>query len=308
MASTPVLTFKAGKCMMEGKSVKPDPTPGYIYLYQEDDLFHFCWRPRSAPSTEPELDLIMFPGDASFTPLLTSETAPHNASDHRNPQKFFSPINGRIYKLKFNSSSQKHFFWMQSKSQHVDGNVSWFSARDLALGKTVNQLLQGEDVDVDAVTERLREENGGGGGGRDDDGDDDAMEDVQGSHVPEQGGQGSTGGAGADATGGDPTEEGEASRQGGADGGRAPSDTNTIIQNFLNSLKSGPASRNQQRQTTDNPSTTLPELLPSSTTIPTIDAAPAATIDTLCAHLPPTIFLLAQEANDLSSSEPSAAT
>ena len=38
---------------------------------------------------------------------------------------------------------------------------------------------------------------------------------------PEHGRHGSTGGVGADATGGDPSTEGQHSRDGGADGGRA---------------------------------------------------------------------------------------
>lgn len=105
---------------------------------------------------------------------------------------------------------------MQSKSQHAEGKANWFSARDKRLGDIINQLLAGEDVDVESEVQNLRQ-----GGGDDDagDDDDDVMEDVQ---EPEHNRRGSrTGGAGADATGGDPSVEGQASREGGADGGRA---------------------------------------------------------------------------------------
>lgn len=43
--------------------------------------------------------------------------------------------------------------------------------------------------------------------------------------------------------------------------------------------------------------TTLPDLLPSSTTIPTIDTATPAQINNMLTYLPPTILLLAQESS-----------
>lgn len=105
---------------------------------------------------------------------------------------------------------------MQAKSQHKEGNPSWFSARDKGLGDIIHQLLSGEDVDVEEEVRGLSQQNGGSGGD-----DDDVMEDAPGSNSqPEHHRQGS-GGAGPDATGGDPREEGEFSREGGADGGRA---------------------------------------------------------------------------------------
>ncbi|THX58386.1 hypothetical protein D6D06_02984 [Aureobasidium pullulans] len=201
MATDALITFKAGQCDVNGKKVKPDATLGYVYLYEEDELVHFCWRARSAPPTSPELDLIMFPGDATFTPY----TGNTSSADTK------SPTNGRIYMLKFSSSSQRHFFWLQSKSQHPSGDASWFSSRDKRYGEIINQVLAGEEVDVGFEVQRLR-----GGEDDDDEGDDVDMEDAQ----PEHHRQGS-GGAGADATGADARDEGEASREGGADGGRA---------------------------------------------------------------------------------------
>ncbi|KXT12990.1 hypothetical protein AC579_3149 [Pseudocercospora musae] len=296
MAATPLITFKAGKCNFTGRKVKPDPTPGYIYLYEEDELLHFCWRPRSAPATEPELDLIMFPQDGHFYPLLKEQGA----------EELHSPTTGRIFVLRFTSSSQKHFFWMQSKPQSREGHLSWFSQRDQRIGQIIDALLQGEGIDVEREIQDIR--NGDDSAGPN--GDADAMEiDQGGSSLERQ----ETGGAGADATGGDPREEGEASREGGADGGRAASlgvqDTNAIVQNFLNSLKGSGGSASQQSQRQDKPFTTLPDLLPSSTTTAYLSSASPQQIDHLCTYLPPELFLLAQESEkSTSDTEPSPAT
>ncbi|EME49988.1 hypothetical protein DOTSEDRAFT_164870 [Dothistroma septosporum NZE10] len=281
MAATPLITFKAGRCELEGRKVKPDPTPGYVYLYSEDDLLHFCWRPRSAPSTEPDMDLIMFPTDGQFFPLVKEQ-----GTDDLN-----SPTNGRIFVLKFTSSGQRHFFWMQSKTQSKSGELSWFSNRDQRLGQIVDALLQGEDVDVEGEVEDLRRAGGDAGP----DGDADAMEVDGGPSLERR----EPGGAGQDATGGDPREEGSASREGGADGGRAssssaPQDTNAIVQNFLNSLNGGKHGGGQPQQV-EKPFTTLPDLLPSTTTTAYIAKASPQQIDHLCTLLPPELLLLAQE-------------
>lgn len=188
--------------------VKPLPTPGYIYLYSEDELIHFCWRPRSAPLDAPELDLTMVPADGSFTPYH-----PTTAENPSNPQ---NPTNGRIYVLKFSSSSQRYLFWLQSRSQHPQADPAWFSARDLKLGQIVNNLLQGEEVDVHQAIADLPPDQHGPEGD-----DDETMEDVEGTNRDTDHHPPSSGGAGPDATGGDVREEGEPAREGGADGGRA---------------------------------------------------------------------------------------
>lgn len=74
--------------------------------------------------------------------------------------------------------------------------------------------------------------------------------------------------------------------------GSGPQDPATIVQNFLNSLKGG---KGVQQQAQGQIYTTLPDLLPSSTTIPILDSATPAQIDNLLTYLPPTILLLAQE-------------
>ncbi|KAI9734872.1 MAG: hypothetical protein M1834_001952 [Cirrosporium novae-zelandiae] len=212
MSIIPIITFKAGVCNMDNTAtppkVVPRLTPGYLYLYEEDELIHFCWRPRVLPVSEAHVDLVMVPGDGAFVPY---EPTPNPSTNNNSP-----PTNGRIYVLKFLSSSQRHLFWLQSKSQHPSGNPSWFSPRDLKLGQIVNQLLQGEEVNV---AEELATAGSGPSDG-DDDGDA-TMEDAETATRSGRGPRGGSGGAGPGATGGDIREEGEESREGGADGARA---------------------------------------------------------------------------------------
>ena len=80
----------------------------------------------------------------------------------------------------------------------------------------MDTLLQGEEVDVEREIANLPGDQGAGGG------DDDAtMEDVEGANDGSEHYRGGSGGAEPGATGGDVREEGEESREGGADGGRA---------------------------------------------------------------------------------------
>ena len=169
---------------------------------------HFCWRPRSVPLDRPELELVMIPGDGSFTPYQ-----PNSA---QTPSNTKSPTNGRIYVLKFTSSSQRHLFWLQSRSQHESANPTWFSARDLKLGQIVDRLLQGDVIDVQHAIANLPSDQNG----RDGD-EDEPMEDVEGQNHDPDHHRGGGGGAGPGATGGDIREEGQEAREGGADGGRA---------------------------------------------------------------------------------------
>lgn len=168
------------------------------------DLVHFCWRSRSKPLDDPELDLVMVPTDGSFVPY-EYETTPQPTSK----------TNGRIFALKFNSSSQRYLFWMQSKPQSRNGDPSWFSPRDRSIGEIVNRLLQGEEVDVSEELQTVDNTDD-----RPDD-NDEQMEDVEGQGGPRDHRGSGSGGAGPGATGGDVREEGEGPREGGADGARA---------------------------------------------------------------------------------------
>ena len=85
-----------------------------------------------------------------------------------------------------------------------------------------------------------------------------------------------------------------------------PQDANSLVQNFLASLNPGNNSSSSFTQPPAEKSyTTLPDLLTTSTTVPFIDAASAQQVDTLCAFLPPELFLLSQESSSSpSSSDP----
>jgi len=117
MASATILAFKAGRAFRrEGTNfVDHSPEKGAIILQKgEDELLHLIWRNRS--TNEVEEDLILFPGDASFVKI---------------PQV----TGGRSYVLKFSSSNQRHFFWMQ------DASIS----RDDEFVKNLNLVLEDPD-------------------------------------------------------------------------------------------------------------------------------------------------------------------
>ncbi|KAI0648040.1 proteasome complex subunit Rpn13 ubiquitin receptor-domain-containing protein [Trametes meyenii] len=104
------LAFKAGRAFRRGNTnfVDPDPTKGAILLQSgEDGLLHFIWKNRTTNYFDE--DLILFPGDATFAKVEQSAW-------------------GRTYVLKFSSSNQRHFFWMQdansSRDEEFVGNVN----------------------------------------------------------------------------------------------------------------------------------------------------------------------------------------
>ncbi|KOS16824.1 Uncharacterized protein ESCO_004759 [Escovopsis weberi] len=297
MPVAPIITFKAGECLVDTSSkpykITPLAEPGYVYLYSED--VHFCWRRRDQSLEDPKLDLVMVPTDGQFVPYEYTTT----------PQPS-SKTNGRIFVLKFASSSQRYLYWMQSKPQGRNGDASYFSPRDRKIGDLVHRLLQGEEVNVASELAAVRNTDDR----RDDDGgDDETMEDAEprerhsGSRDRHAGG---SGGAGADATGGDVREEGENSREGGADGARAASasttDAQAAVRDFLDSLRGqaglSEGQQQQQQEHGDKAYPHLHHLLPTSITIPLADTLSVEQVDTLLKLLPPSIVMLAAQASD----------
>ncbi|KAJ7645466.1 adhesion regulating molecule [Mycena polygramma] len=108
-----LLAFKAGRAFRRENTntVEPSPVKGAIILTAgEDGLFHFTWKNRTTGVVDE--DLILFPSDASFVKVPQSS--------------------GRMYVLKFSSSNQRHFFWLQDAS----------TARDDEFVTNINKLLE----------------------------------------------------------------------------------------------------------------------------------------------------------------------
>uniref|UniRef100_A0A182YI46 Proteasomal ubiquitin receptor ADRM1 homolog n=1 Tax=Anopheles stephensi TaxID=30069 RepID=A0A182YI46_ANOST len=95
-----LVEFRAGRMNMVNKMVHADNRKGLVYVYQaEDGLIHFCWKDRTSGTVED--DLILFPDDCEF-------------------KKLDYVKNGRVYVLKFKSSSRRLFFWMQEPKTDRD--------------------------------------------------------------------------------------------------------------------------------------------------------------------------------------------
>lgn len=95
-----LVEFRAGRMNLVNKMVHPDQRKGMVYVFQADDgLIHFCWKDRTTGNVED--DLIVFPDDCEF-------------------KKIENVKNGRVFLLKFKSSSRRLFFWMQEPKTDKD--------------------------------------------------------------------------------------------------------------------------------------------------------------------------------------------
>ncbi|BFZ18701.1 hypothetical protein BsWGS_21740 [Bradybaena similaris] len=102
---TSLVEFRAGKMAVSGGMVHPDRRKGLVSIYQsEDSLMHFCWKDRATGVVED--DLIIFPDDIEFKHVSQCTT-------------------GRVYVLKFKSSSRKFFFWLQEPMADKDEENCW---------------------------------------------------------------------------------------------------------------------------------------------------------------------------------------
>ncbi|OMJ08586.1 26S proteasome regulatory subunit RPN13 [Smittium culicis] len=113
--------FKAGRCLRDGQTdwVRPDTRKGTCFIEQdeEDGMAKFCWKPRNA--NEAEESWIVFPGDIVFSKVKES--------------------NDRVFVLKFFSSPERQFFWIQETDETKDSSIA----------ETVTRLINGKDMDID---------------------------------------------------------------------------------------------------------------------------------------------------------------
>jgi 26S proteasome regulatory subunit N13 len=99
-ASKALVEFRAGKMTMAGTTVTPDRRKGQVLVEQgEDQLMHFKWKDRTSGTIED--DLIIFPDDVEFKKVAQCTT-------------------GRVFLLKFKSTTRKLFFWMQEPKEDKD--------------------------------------------------------------------------------------------------------------------------------------------------------------------------------------------
>eukprot|EP00877_Chromochloris_zofingiensis_P010437 jgi/Chrzof1/5647/Cz16g10040.t1 len=122
-----LVEFRAGKLMLEGKMLKPDTRKGLLRVIRtEDGLVHLQWLERTEAglsTAEPENDVILFPGEATF------EKAPRTSQ--------------RVYHLKFaNEADRNKVFWMQGASEDADDELA------AKVDKAINSPLE---MEVDAV-------------------------------------------------------------------------------------------------------------------------------------------------------------
>ncbi len=98
--SKALVEFRAGKMSLSGTLVTPDKRKGMVMVEQGDDqLMHFKWKDRSNGTIED--DLIIFPDDVEFKKVPQCTT-------------------GRVFILKFKSTTRKMFFWMQEPKDDKD--------------------------------------------------------------------------------------------------------------------------------------------------------------------------------------------
>ncbi|KAI8982507.1 proteasome complex subunit Rpn13 ubiquitin receptor-domain-containing protein [Pilobolus umbonatus] len=119
-----LIEFNAGKCIVEGSWIKPDTRKGKIIMDQGDDQFlHFYWKERGNQAVC-EDDFIIFPEEAEFSLVSQCTT-------------------GRVYVLKFKTSNDRHFYWMQSTN--VD--------KDQEIADRMNKLISESDNSMNMYSE-----------------------------------------------------------------------------------------------------------------------------------------------------------
>lgn len=150
-ARKPHVEFRAGMCNLSGTTVTADTRRGKVVLSSEEDgLLHLKWTLR--PSNKVEKDVCLFPQSATWEKVPECTT-------------------GRVFLLRFKSSSRKEFFWMQEPKDDKDEEYL----------KKINELIanpppaggegmMGSDMNQQQLMQMLsgrggRSSAGSGGGG-----------------------------------------------------------------------------------------------------------------------------------------------
>ncbi|ANB12937.1 proteasome regulatory particle lid subunit RPN13 [Sugiyamaella lignohabitans] len=146
--SEPILSFKAGRVELNEAAKKATPIKGQgliKVLKNPDDpmLYSFIWEPRgsykSTPGAEASRDeLLLFPGDAQWIHLEQCKT-------------------GRVFALRFRSSSENFVFWMQSPVEPGQ-DVNALTEQDKKIMDEFHKLLDKEILDDEDIAENETED------------------------------------------------------------------------------------------------------------------------------------------------------
>lgn len=106
----------------------------------DDGLLHFVWKDRKSGQIED--DLILFPDEAEWLPVKQCTT-------------------GRVYVLKFKTSAQRLFFWMQEAKTDQDDEwskkINQCLADPSAATMPTDEAMAGADEDDDGEAGQLQQ-------------------------------------------------------------------------------------------------------------------------------------------------------
>ncbi|RKP04319.1 hypothetical protein CXG81DRAFT_23094 [Caulochytrium protostelioides] len=109
-----LLEIKAGRCTQDGTTVTSEPARGLLWLsLSEDNIYSLHWKDRRTNVKDTEL--ILFPQEAEMALVKQAEPA-------------------RVLVLKFKSSSQRSFFWIQTKDEDKAKDAVFVSQFNYFLG------------------------------------------------------------------------------------------------------------------------------------------------------------------------------
>lgn len=131
MSATDILFFKAGQADFDEETsiVTPRRGQGRIVVTQppdNDELISFVWEPRGTAGGE-KVEVYPFAGDATFQHVQGCKT-------------------GRVFKLQFESSGEKLFYWAQTPTDSE--NVWELSKEDKRVLHTMQAILEEQAEEV----------------------------------------------------------------------------------------------------------------------------------------------------------------